>query len=77
MIFEKNSTRTRVSFEVGMRELGGTPIVLQKDDLQLGRGETVADTARVLSRYVHAMMLRAHGHNTLMELGGICERAGD
>ena len=68
MIFEKNSTRTRVSFEVGMRELGGNPIILQKDDLQLGRGETVADTARVLSRYVHAMMLRAHGHNTLLEL---------
>ena len=68
MIFEKNSTRTRVSFEVGMRELGGNPIILQKDDLQLGRGETVADTARVLSRYVHAMMLRAHGHATLMEL---------
>lgn len=68
MIFEKNSTRTRVSFEVGMRELGGNPIVLQKDDLQLGRGETVADTARVLSRYVHAMMLRAYHHNTLIEL---------
>lgn len=68
MIFEKNSTRTRVSFEVGMRELGGTPIVLQKDDLQLGRGETVADTARVLSRYTHAMMLRAYHHATLVEL---------
>lgn len=68
MIFEKNSTRTRVSFEVGMRELGGNPVVLQKDDLQLGRGETVADTARVLSRYVHAMMLRAYHHNTLIEL---------
>lgn len=68
MIFEKNSTRTRVSFEVAMRELGGTPIVLQKDDLQLGRGETVADTARVLSRYVHIMMLRAYHHATLMEL---------
>ncbi len=68
MIFEKNSTRTRVSFEVGMRELGGNPVVLQKDDLQLGRGETVADTARVLSRYCHAMMLRAYHHNTLMEL---------
>jgi ornithine carbamoyltransferase len=68
MIFEKNSTRTRVSFEVAMAELGGTPIVLKKDDLQLGRGETVADTARVLSRYVHAMMLRAYHHNTLMEL---------
>jgi ornithine carbamoyltransferase len=68
MIFEKNSTRTRVSFEVGMRELGGNPVVLQKDDLQLGRGETVADTARVLSRYCHALMLRAYHHNTLMEL---------
>ncbi|MEJ0009248.1 MAG: ornithine carbamoyltransferase [Alphaproteobacteria bacterium] len=68
MIFEKNSTRTRVSFEVAMRELGGDPLVLQKEDLQLGRGETVADTARVLSRYVHAMMLRAYHHNTLIEL---------
>lgn len=68
MIFEKNSTRTRVSFEVGMRELGGHAVVLQKNDLQLGRGETVADTARVLSRYVHAMMLRAYHHNTLIEL---------
>lgn len=68
MIFEKNSTRTRVSFEVAMRELGGNPLVLQKEDLQLGRGETVADTARVLSRYVHAMMLRAYYHATLMEL---------
>jgi len=68
MIFEKNSTRTRVSFEVAMRELGGNPLVLQKEDLQLGRGETVADTARVLSRYVHAMMLRAYYHTTLQEL---------
>jgi ornithine carbamoyltransferase len=68
MIFEKNSTRTRVSFEVAMYELGGKPLVLQKEDLQLGRGETVADTARVLSRYVDAIMLRAHGHNTLLEL---------
>jgi len=68
MIFEKNSTRTRVSFEVGMRELGGNPVVLQKDDLQLGRGETVADTARVLSRYCHALMLRAYYHTTLQEL---------
>jgi ornithine carbamoyltransferase len=57
-----------VSFEVAMRELGGYALILQKDDLQLGRGETVADTARVLSRYVHAMMLRAHQHATLMEL---------
>lgn len=68
MIFEKNSTRTRVSFEVGIRELGGYPLVLQKENLQLGRGETVADTANVLSRYVHAIMLRAHQHATLLEL---------
>jgi len=68
MIFEKPSTRTRVSFEVAMRELGGHALVLQKQDLQLGRGETVADTAQVLSRYVHAMMLRANYHTTLEEL---------
>lgn len=68
MIFEKPSTRTRVSFEVAMRELGGDALVLQKQDLQLGRGETVADTAQVLSRYVHVIMLRAHNHATLKEL---------
>jgi ornithine carbamoyltransferase len=68
MIFEKNSTRTRVSFEVAITELGGHAVVLQKDDLQLGRGETVADTARVLSRYCHALMLRAYSHASLLEL---------
>jgi ornithine carbamoyltransferase len=68
MIFEKNSTRTRVPFETAINELGGHALILQKDDLQLGRGETVADTARVLSRYVHAIMLRAHSHATIMEL---------
>jgi ornithine carbamoyltransferase len=68
MIFEKNSTRTRVSFEVAITELGGHAVVLQKDDLQLGRGETVADTARVLSRYCHALMLRAYAHASLLEL---------
>lgn len=68
MIFEKPSTRTRVSFEVAMLELGGNALILQKQDLQLGRGETVADTAQVLSRYVHIMMLRANSHYTLQEL---------
>jgi ornithine carbamoyltransferase len=68
MIFEKNSTRTRVSFEVGMVELGGHALVMNGNDLQLGRGETVADTARVLSRYVDAILLRCHSHEKLKEL---------
>jgi ornithine carbamoyltransferase len=67
MIFEKPSTRTRVSFEVAIHELGGTSIVLSPQDMQLGRGETVADTARVLSRYVDAIMLRTGPHATLTE----------
>lgn len=68
MIFEKPSTRTRVSFDVAMRQLGGQTIVLNHNDLQLGRGESVADTARVLSRYVDAIMLRANSHDRLVEL---------
>ena len=68
MIFEKNSTRTRISFEVGMNELGGHPLVLSAQDLQLGRGETIADTARVLSRYAHIIMMRSHFHENLQEL---------
>jgi ornithine carbamoyltransferase len=68
MIFEKPSTRTRVSFEVGMRELGGEVIVLERDGSQLGRGETVADTARVLSRYVDVIMLRTTDESKLLEL---------
>ena len=68
MIFEKPSTRTRVSFEVGMRELGGQVIVLERDGSQLGRGETVADTARVLSRYVDVIMLRTTEESKLLEL---------
>ena len=67
MIFEKPSTRTRVSFDVAMRQLGGQTIVLNHGDLQLGRGESVADTARVLSRYVDAIMLRANSHVSLVE----------
>ncbi|MFT3733068.1 MAG: ornithine carbamoyltransferase [Hyphomicrobium sp.] len=68
MIFEKPSTRTRVSFDVAMRQLGGSGIVLNHMDLQLGRGESVADTARVLSRYVDGIMIRANAHATLVEL---------
>jgi ornithine carbamoyltransferase len=68
MIFEKPSTRTRVSFEVAMRELGGDVIMLQGADTQLGRGETVADTARVLSRYVDAIMLRTDDAAKLAEM---------
>jgi ornithine carbamoyltransferase len=67
MIFEKPSTRTRVSFEVAIHQLGGASIVLNPQDMQLGRGETVADTARVLSRYVDAIMLRTGPHETLLE----------
>ena len=68
MLFEKTSTRTRVSFDVAMRQLGGEAIVLNHSDMQLGRGETIADTARVLSRYVDAIMMRAMSHETLIEL---------
>ena len=68
MIFEKPSTRTRVSFDVGMRQLGGESIMLTGAEMQLGRGETIADTARVLSRYVDAIMIRILDHDALLEL---------
>jgi ornithine carbamoyltransferase len=68
LVFEKPSTRTRVSFEVAVAELGGTPIVLRGDELQLARGESVGDTARVLSRYVHAIVVRAGSHEVVEEL---------
>jgi ornithine carbamoyltransferase len=68
MVFDKPSTRTRVSFDVAMRQLGGETIVLNSADMQLGRGETIADTARVLSRYVDAIMIRTGAHENLEEL---------
>ena len=68
MIFEKPSTRTRVSFDVAMRQLGGQTIALNHTDTQLGRGEPIADTAKVLSRYADALMVRANAHATVTEL---------
>ena len=68
MIFDKPSTRTRVSFDVAMRQLGGQTTVLTGQEMQLGRGETIADTARVLSRYVDAIMIRTLDHDALVEL---------
>ncbi|MBM4237887.1 MAG: ornithine carbamoyltransferase [Euryarchaeota archaeon] len=68
MIFEKSSTRTRVSFEVGMAQLGGHALYLSPKDLQIGRGETISDTAKVLSRYVDCIMYRAFSHGAMLEL---------
>lgn len=68
MIFTKASTRTRVSFEVGMYQLGGKALFLSSDDIQLGRGETMADTARVMSRYLDGIMIRTYKHNDVEEL---------
>lgn len=68
MIFEKPSTRTRVSLEVAAAELGAHPLYLSASELQLGRGETIADTARVLSRYVAGITARVHSHSTVMQL---------
>jgi len=68
LIFEKPSTRTRVSFDVGVRQMGGQTIVLSGSDMQLGHGETIADTARVLSRYVDLIMIRTFEEATLLEM---------
>jgi ornithine carbamoyltransferase len=73
LVFEKPSTRTRISFEVGVAELGGTPIVLRGDELQLSRGESVGDTARVLSRYVDAIVIRSGSHEAVAELAAEAE----
>jgi ornithine carbamoyltransferase len=73
LVFEKPSTRTRVSFEVGVAELGATPIVLRGDELQLARGESVEDTGRVLSRYVDAIVVRAASHNVVASLAEASE----
>ena len=67
MLFYKNSTRTRVSFEVGIRELGGNPVLLDLSSTQIGRGESVKDTARVLSRFLDGLIIRTHGHELIKE----------
>lgn len=71
MVFEKSSTRTRISFEMAMHQLGGKAIVLQGDNMQLGRGESVADTAKVMSAYVDAVMIRANSHDSVVELAEV------
>jgi ornithine carbamoyltransferase len=73
LVFEKPSTRTRISFEVGVAELGANPIVLRGDEMQLSRGESVADTARVLSRYVDAIVIRSGSHEAVVELAAGAE----
>ena len=73
LIFEQPSTRTRVSFEVGVAEMGGTPIVLRGDELQLSRGESMGDVGRVLSRYVHAIVIRSGSDERVAELAAEAE----
>jgi ornithine carbamoyltransferase len=73
LVFEKPSTRTRISFEVGVAELGANPIVLRGDEMQVSRGESVGDTARVLSRYVDAIVIRSGSHEAVAELAAAAE----
>jgi ornithine carbamoyltransferase len=73
LVFEKPSTRTRISFEVGVAELGATPLVLREGELQLSRGESIGDTARVLSRYVDAIAIRSGSHEAVAELAAAAE----
>jgi ornithine carbamoyltransferase len=73
LIFQRPSTRTRISFEVGVAELGGTPIVLRSDEMQFSRGESIADTARVLSRYVDAIVIRSGSHEDVVELAAAAD----
>ena len=73
LVFQMPSTRTRVSFEVGVAELGATPLVLRGDEMQLGRGESIGDTARVLSRYVDAIVIRATSHTDVEELAAAAD----
>jgi ornithine carbamoyltransferase len=73
LVFEKPSTRTRISFEVGVAELGATPIVLRGDEMQVSRGESVGDTARILSRYVDAIVIRSGSHEAVAELAAEAE----
>ena len=73
LVFEKPSTRTRISFEVGVAELGATPLVLRGDELQLSRGESVGDTGRVLSRYLDAIVIRSGSHENVAELAAGAE----
>ena len=67
MLFYKNSTRTRVSFEVGVREMGGHPLMLDLSNTQIGRGESIEDTAKVLSRFLDGLIIRTHGHEIIKE----------
>jgi len=73
LVFDRPSTRTRISFEVGVAELGATPIVLRGDEMQLSRGESVGDTARVVSRYVDAIVVRSGSHDLVAELAATAE----